>query len=384
MTNDTTPPTNGETPKTPKAPPPPSMPPPPPPPSDLTPITRLNRDMRAAAGGLSPKEVRFLVDGYYLVQENRIRADAQVRAMEEADEPVTLLLWLGEQMRSLENQVKAGLDRYSLEHPVGEWARSVTGVGPVIAAGLLAHIDIKKAPTAGHIFSFAGLNPNRHWLGAKKAEEVVRAVVGMDRKGKLKPPEIQAIADKAGFNVSFIVAMLKDDAPTVTKVIKAVSKRPWNTQLKTLCWKLGESFVKVSGKDNDIYGKLYVGRKSEEWTKNLAGDFSELATRILTKKKFKASQARRFYAGEMSPSIIGAYVKAGETVPEGLKPSAVGDEIPMLPPGHIHARAKRWAVKIFLSNLHEVWFEIHYGHPAPAPYPFAHLGHTHKIDPVRP
>ena len=51
------------------------------------------------------------------------------------------------------------------------------------------------------------------------------------------------------------------------------------------------------------------------------------------------------------------------------------------PPAHIHARAKRFAVKIFISNLHEVWFEKHFGRPAPAPYPFAHLGHTHKIDP---
>ena len=327
--------------------------PPPLVPLTLTPIARLSRDLRKAATLLTPTEARFLVDGYYLIQENRIRADAQVRSMAEAGEPVTLLLWLGEQMRSLENQVKGGLDKYSMGHPVGEWARSVTGVGPVIAAGLLAHIDIKKAPTAGHIFSFAGLNAEREWLGSKRAGEVVREVVGKDKKGRLSDTEIADIATGAGFNVSFIMAMLKDDPPTVTKVIKAVSKRPWNAQLKTLCWKLGESFVKVSGNENDVYGKLYLQRKAKETAANKAGEYADQAKAMLAKKNFgKGTEAYKAYV-------------------EGR-----------LPLGHIHARAKRWAVKIFLSNLHEVWYEKHHGVPAPAPYPFAHLGHVHKINPV--
>ncbi len=265
---------------------------------DLTPITRLSRDLRTAAATMSATEARFLVDGYYMIQENRIRADAQVRSMMADGEPVDLLVWLGEQMRSLENQVKASLDKYSAGHPVGKWARSVTGVGPVIAAGLLAHIDINKAPTAGHIFSFAGLNPMAKW-----------------EKGQ---------------------------------------KRPWNAQLKTLCWKLGESFVKVQGNEKDVYGKLYVQRKAEEIAKNEAGEFAEQAEAALAAKR------------------IGKTTDAYKAYSQGK-----------LPPAHIHARAKRWAVKIFLSNLHEVWFELHFGERAPAPYPFAHLGHVHKISPAR-
>jgi len=265
---------------------------------DLTPIVRLSRDLRTAATTMSATEARFLVDGYYLIQENRIRADAQVRSMLADGEPVDLLLWLGEQMRALESQVKAGLDKYSAAHPVGEWARSVTGVGPVIAAGLLAHIDIEKAPTVGHIFSFAGLNPTMKW-----------------EKGQ---------------------------------------KRPWNAQLKTLCWKLGESFVKVQNNENDVYGTLYAQRKVAELAKNEAGEFAEQAEAVLAVKR------------------IGKMTEAYKAYSKGK-----------LPPAHIHARAKRWAVKIFLSNLHEVWYELHYDKPAPAPYPFAHLGHVHKIEPKK-
>ena len=261
-----------------------------------TAIARLTRDLKTAAATLTDKEARFLVDAYYLVQENRIRTDAQIRAMMESGEPCAVLSWLSEQSRVLETEVKGALDKYSAGHEVGEWLRGVVGIGPVIAAGLMAHINIEMAPTAGHIFSFAGLNPNVKW-----------------KKGQ---------------------------------------KRPWNAALKVLCWKAGESFVKTKGNDNSVYGKLYDKRKAEEEEKNVAGEFAEKAAQILASKRIgKTTEAFKHYS-------------------EGR-----------LPPGHLHARAKRWAVKIFLSNLHEVWFEKHYGRPAPAPYPFAHLGHVHKIEP---
>ena len=32
--------------------------------------------------------------------------------------------------------------------------------------------------------------------------------------------------------------------------------------LKELCWKIGESFVKVKGNPADIYGKIYEERKA--------------------------------------------------------------------------------------------------------------------------
>ena len=44
-------------------------------------------------------------------------------------------------------------------------------------------------------------------------------------------------------------------------------------------------------------------------------------------------------------------------------------------------RARRKAVKLFLSHLHEVWFYIHTGgQRAPRPYAIEHLGHAHYIE----
>lgn len=259
-------------------------------------IQRLTKDLKEASYSLSENEARFLVDAYYTMQDNRIRSAGQIRSMSESGEPNEVLQWLLNQNQTLESQVKRALDAYSDAHPIGQWARAQKGIGPVIAAGLLAHFDIHKAPTNGHFWSFAGLDPRAEW---KKGE-----------------------------------------------------KRPFNASLKTLCWKIGESFVKVSGYDDAFYGKLYVERKESEIAKNEAGDFEQQAKDKL--KKFK----------------IGKNTDAYKAYSQGK-----------LPPAHIHARAKRYAVKRFLSDLHYVWFTHEFDKEPPAPYVIAHLNHAHWVKP---
>ena len=52
-----------------------------------------------------------------------------------------------------------------------------------------------------------------------------------------------------------------------------------------------------------------------------------------------------------------------------------------LPPAQIDARARRYAVKLFLVHFHERWYEMEFGKPAPLSYPIAHMGHTHVVHP---
>lgn len=261
---------------------------------EFTPILKLTRDLRNAAKTLSAQEARFLVDSYYTIQEYRKRTDNQIRALTESGEPCEVLKWFAENNRNLENQVKSALQVYVKHTVLGERLLSVMGIGPVISAGLMAHIDITRAPTAGHIWSFAGLNPEQEW---KKGE-----------------------------------------------------KRPWNASLKTLCWKIGESFVKVSNREGATYGRIYQERKSIEQGKNAAGEFEEQADAVLKSKNIgKSTEAYQYYL-------------AGE-----------------LPPAHIHARAKRYAVKLFLAHYHEVAYKLHYRRQPPLPYPIVHLGHVHHI-----
>jgi hypothetical protein len=264
--------------------------------AELEVVQRLNKDIKLAALTLSDDEARFLVDAYYQMQADRIRAGNQTRALGESAEPNDALAWLSGQSGTLEKQLARMLDVYSNAQPLGRWARSIVGIGPVISAGLLAHIDIAKAPTAGHIWNYAGLNPTVTW-----------------EKGK---------------------------------------KRPWNATLKTLCWKIGESFVKVSGNESDYYGHAYKVRKELYEAKNAEGGFAEAAANALTRKRF------------------GDDTKAKAVYLSGK-----------LPPAHLHAMAKRWAVKLFLSHYQHVGWELTTGAPPARPYVIEHLGHAHFLAP---
>lgn len=258
-------------------------------------IRKLTKDERVASMTLGKDEARFLVDAYYQLQDNRIRSDGQVRSMSKDGEPHAVLQWLADMNRTLEDSIKAALDSYSMATPVGQWARSQMGIGPVIAAGLLAHLDITKANTAGAFWSYAGMDPRAQWS-----------------KGE---------------------------------------KRPWNAQLKVLCWKLGESFVKVSGNEKSFYGRIYRERKALEMERNEAGEYAAQAAAKLDKFK------------------IGKDTDAYKAYSQGK-----------LPPAHIHARAKRYAVKLFMAHLHEVMYLDHYGTQSPLPYAIAHMDHAHKIE----
>lgn len=261
-------------------------------PLDLSPVERLTRDIAVAAKQLSDSEARFLVDAYYMMQDDRKRAHNQLRALDEAKEPNLVLYWLANQSETLENQIKRALDQYTGGHLMGQWMRDIKGIGPVLSAGLLAHIDISRAPTVGHIWRYAGLDPTQKW-----------------EKGQ---------------------------------------KRPWNAQLKVLCWKIGQSFMKLSNDEECFYGRIYRERKAYEIARNDSGANAEIA-KLGAERVGKTTDAYKHYT-------------SGK-----------------LPPAQIDARARRYAVKLFLAHLHGEWFEKHHGRPAPLPYPIAHLNHAHVI-----
>ena len=321
----------------------------------LEPMERLSQDLRIVAARLSAKEARYMVDYYYQIQEGRKRASNQAMSM--TDEPHLLVDWLKGNTQRLENSLRRTMQAYAEGHTVGQWAMSIDGIGPVISAGLIAHIDIAQAPTCGHIWNFAGQNPGREWLGTAKAKQIVAAyptstpvddiVISAALSLDLKPDRLRAAA-----TIKWVAGVSSEVPLTRASIAAALAKRPWNSKLKVLCWKAGESFVKVSGKDTTFYGKLYKERKAEQEQKNSAGEFAEQAAEKLAKFAIgKDTEAYKYYSTGF------------------------------LPPAHIHARAKRVVVKLFLSHWHYVAFESAYGMAPPPPYAIGVLGHAHMIQP---
>lgn len=261
---------------------------------ELEPIKRLGRDLRVAASTLGRDEARFLVSTYYQLQDSRIRSAHQARQLSKSGEPHETLAYFTDQWETLENQARSALKVYAENHPIGARMMEVVGIGPVISAGMLAHIDISKAKTAGAIWKFAGLDPTVTW-----------------GKGE---------------------------------------KRPWNAELKTLCWKMGESFVKVSGREDAFYGQIYAKRKLQEQTKNASGDFADQAKAALENKNFRdeTTTKKKYESG-------------------------------LLPDARLHLRATRYTVKLFLSHLHEVWWREEFKSEPPKPWVIEHGGHAHYI-----
>lgn len=262
------------------------------------PLARAQRDIKAAAATMTTDEVRFLVQLYYQAQEYRLTSQARIRRGVETEEPHAMLAWTFGAFETVEAEVKKALDVYTQKEStgVGLWLRSVTGIGPVIAAGLLAYKNPAADETVGRLWRFAGLDPTVAW----------------DRG----------------------------------------EKRPWNAHLKVLAFHAGESFVKMQGRKTDFYGQLYAQRKQYEIRNNEAGRLAEQAAEVLKAKRIgKETVAYASYS------------------------------VGQLPAGHIHARARRWTVKLFFSHYHAVSYYLAHDRLPPRPYVITHLGHIDEISP---
>lgn len=263
-------------------------------------LTKLTADIKSASRLLTNREARYLVDLYYQLQDARLRCQGQLRAIDKCGDDVkgadSLLNHFFSQFESLERQMVNALGAFALSKPVGKWAQSICGIGPVLSAGLIANIDIHRAPHVSHVWSFAGL-ANKPW-----------------GKGE---------------------------------------KRPFNADFKALCaYKIGESFVKVQNNDNDFYGHLFRQKKDQMVAANESGAFADAAAKSLSEKRYGVDT-------------------------DAFKAYSTGK----LPPAHIHARARRWTVKLFLSHFHQVYFEDTFQRPAPKPWIIDFGGHADYMPP---
>ena len=349
------------------------------------PIRLLRKDLRAAAKLMSAAEARYQVDLYYQIQDFRKATANQIRSVEKTGEPILTIDWTFATMELMESTIKRALEEYTDAEPsgMGVYMKGVVGIGPVIAAGLLARIDIKKTRTVGGVWRFCGQDPTSVWLGKKGAQDAVEK----HWNGKATPEEnVARLATEYHRSIESLLKLARDEKGRITKAstIAALAKRPWDAAAKVLCWKAGESFTKLSGRDDCFYGQKYLERKAMEWEKNLTGAYSNQARDILAAKQFgKDTTAYAWYSSKMSPSLARRSLDGQGDEISLLKPQKVGDEIPMLPPGHIHARAKRWAVKLFLSHVYEEWYRRVYKKEPPVIYSIAMMGHLHKIDPPK-
>jgi hypothetical protein len=197
-------------------------------------MKRTSKDRRAtkeqvlSAQKLTAPEVRFIVSNYYDAQEMRKRGDMQLRHLGDKTDPSNLLSYWTDAQANLEKDLEKFLGQYVKMDPVGQWLVAQHGIKNIIAAGLLAHLNIEGMEVVSGFWRFAGLDPtHRKW-----------------EKGQ---------------------------------------KRPYNPHLKQICWHAGQCFMKTYNSPDSFYGKLYKSQKDKVVARNEAGYNKERAKIFFTK-----------------------------------------------------------------------------------------------------
>lgn len=444
---------------------------------------KLSKDEKAELLNYSSdkKTVGYLVSQYYQSQQYRIRADNQIRMLVPVPNNTNITLNDNEKpnhpafiQRQLENAKKQEalnkkyIDVITDNIPICRWLKSITGIGPVLAACIYTSFDIKIADYATDFLSYAGLNDNNvPWLGKEKARILVKEAIQVrDRSfnqqivqelenicknvtdnetqistyiseinsrllklGQKKAKENVFIYDtKHSETAEQIIALsqqrisylelqgiifevIEDDSaykfypdddilteyfntlihsnycgpflmgivsskckrklsnimkgvinntknktknyyPTVASLEAFLAKPPYNTDLKQKMFLIGDMFIKNSNRDKSLYGKIFKQRKLEETIKNENYEYRDQAEKLLSTSNYdKTTETYKYLSeGKLSPS-------------------------------HISSRARRYAVKLFISHVFEAMYYAEYHENPPMPYIIAIGGHHDYIAP---
>lgn len=387
------------------------------------------------------KIVSYLVDQYYQSQDYRMRGNNQTRAVlqgfdESTKEQFTFIETLNDNAAKQEALNKKYMDIVTDTIPVCRWMKSITGIGPVLSAYLYSAFDVKVGKYNTNFLSYAGLNDNNNpWLGTEKAKALTKEAIQyreerfngvsevlkdaciddkeynklikvLTKIGKTEEelifddiqekvltelmidindivdlditiffdyvkalafPKIcddilvDYVASKTTRNPSNVKKgtfnnwdrkKTKTKYPTVDDLEAYLAKPPYNKDLKKMMYLVGDMFIKNSGRDKSLYGKIYKQKKLEYIRKNENGEYAEDAKRILAEKHWDPS----------TPTY--------KRLSNG-----------MLSDAHILARARRYAVKLFISHVFEAMYYDMYREEPPKTYVIQYLGHHGYIPP---
>lgn len=334
-------------------------------------LASISKDVKQSMTYVNDAQVRLILDNYYATQQHRMNIKNQIRVVEqgfdkvqEGDTPA--IAWLVKDVENRENQIKKMIAEYVKTVPVCRWAMAIKGIGPVFAANLWSYIDMSKCRHANQFLSYAGLNDNNvPWLGKEKAKEIVDEAYeyfGLKSSDPVTDDVLLRVAIASGrtglhtVKKNFLKRKGNNTKTETDKLIliNYMAMPPYNIDLKKMCYLIGESFCKVSNRGS-LYGQIYKERKALETMKNDRGDYKEQAEQLLREKNYsKGTDTYKFLSqGKLSP-------------------------------GHINERAKRYAVKIFLTHFFECcWIYTHHTKP-PVLYVIEHLGHVDYIEPEVP
>ena len=376
----------------------------------------LKLDVMRAARLVTHDQLRFLVDYYYIKQKDRQSLKSQYEALHAAHKPAEVIYWWFLRAWRTENDLRKLLDLYTNEEPtgLGLWTKAIYGLGPVISAGLLAYIDITRAPTVGHIWAFGGYDPTMKWYGREESVNIVQAVMAELHTTAVTDDVIATVAARTNKRPERLLQWAREYSVPKKRLQTVTDEEDEGDEEEHPDRDLvrDEDGVAMARRDlTDVQDRPQQDdrreRKTETFLESPPLTVAALA-RALSRRPWnqrlctlffkigdcfrKFSKHPECYYGhlyrerklqEMTRNVKGLN---RETAARVLAEKRIRRETVayhwyrkgMLPPSQLDARARRWTVKIFLSAWHEEAYRRHYGAEPPLPYPLAHLGHVHK------
>jgi Transposase IS116/IS110/IS902 family len=293
--------------------------------------------------------VRNMVEIYYDSQQFRMRTVSRLKksSNDESFKEIceeTIAVYLKQETR-----IAARLKTEMQSHIMSQWLYANYGIGPILAAGLVAYVDeIERFGTVSKLWKYAGMSTIDvcQDCGKRIIEDGARGAwilhladrlfeQSQKNKDKKKKMTHSECIEKATSRVCL--------CPNPTK--KTMADRrvigqmlEYNPKFKNLCFLIGDQFIRQM---RSPYRKK----------------FDEYKLDYSTRPDLKAEIEERKRA-----------------------PKDENDKFAVKGTARVHSMARRKAVKLFLSHFWQTWREV-LGLPAPEPYAIAHLGHVDKIPP---
>jgi len=222
---------------------------------------------------------------------------------------------LHQRLRDLEDYIDDRVSDLIKSHPAYPWFSRIMGVGGENIGKVIAPIDIEKAKTISALWKFAGFAP--------------------DKEGK---------------------AMRR---------VKGGGKLEYNSQLRSMCWRLASSLKRVKGS----FYEYYISEKGKYQERFLSQGYKILATP----------------SGRWVCTNCGASWERQRDLTPCCGNQEIGKKLRQEPPGviwvgHLDAMAVRKMIKLFLSCLWLVWREAE-SLPTRSPYAIEKKGHSTVISP---
>lgn len=231
----------------------------------------------------------ILVDATLAIEKQRVASEVrqshlalQGRSDPETDE-------LHRRIKDLEDYIDGRIADLLKAHPAYPWFSKVKGIGKENIGKVVGQVDIERATTISALWKFAGFS-------VENGKAPKRA------KGE---------------------------------------KLSYNSQLRSMCWRLGSSLLRARGKFYNYY----------------------LAQKDAYIQRYE-NQGRTIVPATALPKVDGKKKETDSVISEG----------------HVHNQALRKMIKLFLACLWLTWREAE-GLPVTKPYAIDKLGHNSFIDP---